>query len=290
MSQSDPSEFQQRGTALYDYGRAILRSCKADSRFPYCVYISPDIHEPGPAPQLIVGMHGTGRNAVEYRDWFAEFGRWNRCVILAPLFPIGVLGDDNRDGYKYILEGDIRYDEILLAMVAEVEQHYGLSFPKFALWGFSGGGHFTHRFLLLHPERLWAAAIGAPGSITQIDPARDWWVGTRNMQEIFGIALDAEAVSKVAVQMIVGGADRETWEITHKPGGRHWMEGANDAGATRPDRLETLRQNFATHGIAAQLEIVPGVSHDAARVMSRVQNFLARTLRKLRTEAQEPQA
>ncbi len=288
MSQSGTSELRQRGRALYDYGRTILYASQVDARFPFCLYVPPDIHEPGPAPHLVVCMHGTGRNVAEYRDWFAEFGRWNRCVILAPLFPAGPLGDRDRDGYKYILEGGIRYDRVLLGMVAEVEALYGLRLPRFALWGFSGGGHFTHRFLLLHPGRLWAACIGAPGSVTQIDPGRDWWVGTRDMERVFGVALDLPALRQVAVHMIVGGADRETWEITHKPGARRWMEGANDAGATRPDRLETLRRNFVEHGIDARIEVVPGVSHDAARVVPRVQTFLARALGQLRASEAAP--
>ena len=290
MTQNEPTELQRRGRALYDFGRTILYASRHDPRFPFCLYVPPDIHEPGPAPQLIVGMHGTGRNVAEYRDWFAQFGQWNRCVILAPLFPAGVRGDRDRDGYKYVLEGDIRYDRVLLAMVDELEDLYGLRFPRFALWGYSGGGHFTHRFLLLHPGRLWAVSIGAPGSVTQIDPNRDWWVGIRNMEAIFGTAPDLDAMRRVAIHMVVGDADRETWEITHKPGGRRWMEGANDAGPTRPDRLETLRRNFAEHGIEAQLEIVPGVSHDAARVVPRVQGFFARTLRRMRAGTTEQAA
>jgi dienelactone hydrolase len=281
MSDAEP-ELQQRGRALYDFGRTILYASREDPRFAFCLYVPPDIHADGPAPELIVSMHGTGRNVAEYRDWFAEFARWNRCVILAPLFPAGVRGDRDRDGYKYILEGDIRYDRVLLGMVAEVEALYGLSFPRFALWGYSGGGHFTHRFFLLHPGRLWAASIGAPGSVTQIDPERDWWVGTRNMEAMFGNAPDLDAMRRVAVHMVVGGADRETWEINHKPGARRWMEGANDAGATRPERLETLRRNFEAHGIKAEFELVPGVSHDGARIAPRVQEFLARTLRRMR--------
>ncbi|HWX48345.1 MAG TPA: alpha/beta hydrolase [Roseomonas sp.] len=288
MTQTETSEKQQRGSALYDYGNTILYASRHDPRFSWCLYVPPDIHEPGPAPELIVSMHGTGRNVADYRNWFSDFGRWNRCVVLAPLFPAGVRGDGDRDGYKYIQEGEIRYDEVLLAMVAEVEERYGLRFPRFALWGFSGGGHFAHRFLLLHPQRLWAVSIGAPGSVTLLDPDHDWWVGTRDMQRLFGIAPDIAAMRRVAVHMAVGGADRETWEITHRPGTRHWMEGANDAGATRPDRLETLRRNFAAHGIEAQLDILPGVAHDGARVVTKAQDFFARRLRAMRagTEGQ----
>ena len=112
------------------------------------------------------------------------------------------------------------------------------------------------------------------------------------MDELFGTAPDLEAMRRFAVQMIVGGADAhlETWEITHQPGAPRWMEDANDAGATRPERLESLRRNFAAHGIDAQLEIVPGVSHDAARVVPRVQSVFARTLRRMRAPAAEQAA
>ena len=37
-------------------------------------------------------------------------------------------------------------------------------FQRFALFGYSGGGHFVHRFFMLHPQRLWALSIGAPAA------------------------------------------------------------------------------------------------------------------------------
>src|SRR5690606_36431149 len=50
---------------------------------------------------------------------FSSFGKWHHCIILVPLFPIGVCGDDYRDGYKDMAEKDIRYDQVLLHMVEE---------------------------------------------------------------------------------------------------------------------------------------------------------------------------
>lgn len=244
----------------------------------------PSLGRGGPGPELVVAMHGTGRGFVGYRDAFAEFGRWNNCIILAPLFPIGVLGDDNRDGFKYMREGGIRYDHVLLAMVEEVAQRYGLNFERFGLFGYSGGGHFTHRFLMLQPQRLWAAAIGAPGSVTLLDPTRDWWVGTRNMAELFGTAPDVEAMRQVPVQMIVGAADLETWEITHKEGGRNWMPDANHAGATRPERLASLRKSFEEAGIAVRFDLVANMAHDGLRAVPRVQDFFADVLARKRAD------
>ena len=217
-----------------------------------------------------------------YRDAFSAFARWNNCIILAPLFPIGVMGDGNRDGFKYMREGNLRYDQVLLAIVEEISERYRLSFERFGLFGYSGGGHFTHRFLMLQPNRLWGVSIGAPGSVTLLDPTRDWWVGTRNFAELFGQELDIPAMKQVAVQMIVGAADLETWEITHKPGGRNWMPDANHAGTNRPERLASLRDNFAAHGIAARFDLVPNTPHDGVKVVPVVEDFFAGELRRIR--------
>lgn len=276
------AEAAARAKALYEYGPTSIYSSKHDPRFPYCLYVPPSLGEGGEKPELVVAMHGTGRGFTGYRDAFSSFARWNNCIILAPLFPIGVMGDGYRDGFKYMREGNLRYDHVLLAIVEEVSARYGIAFDRFGLFGYSGGGHFTHRFLMLQPHKLWGASIGAPGSVTLLDPSRDWWVGTRNFAELFGQELDIPAMKQVAVQMVVGAADLETWEITHKPGGRNWMPDANHAGTNRPERLASLRDNFAAHGIKARFDLVPNTPHDGVKVVPVVEDFFAGELRRIR--------
>ena len=280
ISAPDPTA---RARAIYDLGHTAIFAAKADPRFHYCLYVPPKVGE-GAKVDLLVAVHGTGRTSfLDFRDGFAEFGRWNDCAVLCPIFPVGVLGDGNRSGYKYMAEGDIRYDEILLKMLDEVAAKYGQDWSRFAMFGFSGGGHFTHRFAILHPARLWAASIGAPGSVTLLDPNRDWWIGIRNIKQRFGIDFDAAALARVPMQMIVGEADLETWEITHKPGGTYWMDGANDAGRTRPERLQALKASFESAGVDVRFDLVPGVSHDRLKVLDRVKNFVADVLRAKRS-------
>ena len=276
------AEAAARAKALYEYGPTSIYSSKHDPRFPYCLYVPPSLGQGGEKPELIVAMHGTGRGFAGYRDAFSAFARWNNCIILAPLFPIGVMGDGYRDGFKYMREGNLRYDHVLLAIVEEVSERYGIAFDRFGLFGYSGGGHFAHRFLMLQPNKLWGVSIGAPGSVTLLDPSRDWWVGTRNFAELFGQELDIPAMKQVAVQMVVGAADLETWEITHKPGGRNWMPDANHAGTNRPERLASLRDNFAAHGIAARFDLVPNTPHDGVKVVPVVEDFFAGELRRIR--------
>jgi poly(3-hydroxybutyrate) depolymerase len=279
---SDGAAPEARAQAIYDLGPTAIFACRADPRFHYCLYVPPSVGK-GAKVDLLVAVHGTSRTSfLDFRDGFAEFGRWNDVAILCPIFPIGVRGDGNRSGYKYMEEGDIRYDLLLMAMVEEVAAKYRQDWSQFAMFGFSGGGHFTHRFAILHPDRLWAACIGASGSVTLLDAGRDWWVGIRDLKQRFGIDFDAAALARVPVQMLVGDADLETWEITHKPGGTYWMEGANDAGRTRPERLRALADSFEKAGVSVRFDLVPGVSHDRMKVVPRVQDFLAGVLAKRR--------
>lgn len=263
---------------VYDFEKTAIFALKSDPRFHYCMYVPRGLGKDEQV-DLFVAVHGSSRTSyLEFRDGFAEFGRWNRCAILCPVFPIGVLGDGGRHGYKYMEEGDIRYDLVLLSMIEEVSAKYGQDWNQFALFGYSGGGHFAHRFSILHPDKLWAVSIGAPGSVTLLDTKRNWWVGIADLEQRFGVSFNAAALARLPVQMLVGEVDLETWEITHKPGTKYWMEGANDAGSTRPERLQALRQSFELAGVNVRFDLVPGVSHDRMKFINRVQDFLANVL------------
>ena len=272
-----------RARAIYDYGDTAIFASTEDPRFHMLLYVPPAAAE-GRKVDLLVAIHGTGRtSAVEFRDGFAEFGLYNDCAVLCPIFPVNVLGDGERSGYKFLIEGDIRYDHVLLSMVEEMARKYDQDWSKFALFGYSGGGQFTNRFAVVHPEKLWAASIGAPGTVSLLDPDRDWWVGVRNLAAVFGKPFDAEALKSVPVHMVVGSADLETWEITRKPGSFQYMEGANDAGGTRPARLHRLKQSFEQAGVKVHLDEIPGISHDRMKCIGHVKAFLARVLKEKRS-------
>jgi pimeloyl-ACP methyl ester carboxylesterase len=280
---SPQDEAAGRGKSYYEFGSTTVFALRSDPRFAYTLYVPRTILAPNNDVELVVVMHGTGRQFMQYRDAFAEFGRWKNCVVLCPLFPVGVRGDGNRDGFKHLIEGDIRYDRVLLDMVDEIGNRYGKHFHQFALFGFSGGGQFANRFAYLHPERLWAVSIGAPGSVTRLDIERDWWVGLRGFEQRFCKAFDLAVLCRVPVHMVVGKADIEMWEITHREGGRHYMLGANDAGATRPERLRTLKASFEAAGVRVQLDELDNVPHNGLLATDAVQDFFAEVLHSRRS-------
>ena len=242
---------------------------RSEPRVSWCMHVPPGFAESPEGHSLVVAVHGTGRGAQAYRDAFSAYAAENRWVILAPLFPVGVRGDGNPDGYKQLLEGELRYDLLLLAMVDELGEVLGVKFPRFKLFGFSGGGHFAHRFLYLHPDRLDAVSVGSPGGITRIDVTRDWWLGTRNLKERFGRDLDLEAVRQVRVQLLVGGDDTQALPVP-----QHLLALLGDL---RPNRLafnNALYANYEQHGLDVRQAVVSRVKHEGLKLVDAAATFL----------------
>ena len=258
----------------YAIGRTALFASQVDQRFSYCLYIPQSFREEGENTYpLAVIMHGSLRDAQAYRDRFIAWAEEAQVVLLAPLFPGGIIVPGDVSNYRFMEWHGIRFDHVLLAMIDEVAPIYRILKERFLLHGFSAGGHFAHRFFYLHPQRLAGVSIGAPGAVTLLDKAHDWWVGVRDLEARFGIPLNIPAMREVPVQMVVGGDDTETWEITITPGHERWMPGANLAGASRVERMASLRDSFERNGIAVQLDVVPGVAHSHAGVVGAVETF-----------------
>jgi pimeloyl-ACP methyl ester carboxylesterase len=263
----------------YERGATTYFASRVDQRFGYYLYVPPHFTlEDAQRFDLCVLVHGTGRTPSVYRDLFRDFADANDAIVLAPLFPASINRPGELSNYKFIAFEGIRYDHVLLAMVDEVRARYALTPRPFALFGFSGGAHFAHRFAYLHPDQLLAVSIGAPGMVTLLDPSLPWWRGTQDLEQRFGRTVDLDALRRVQVQMVVGAQDVETWEITIQPDSPFWMEGANAAGVTRIDRLRTLERNFNNNGIAVRFDLVEGIAHNGYAVLAPVQAFFADVL------------
>lgn len=271
-----------RRLLYYEKGSTSQFACATDQRFSFCLHVPHDYDEAAADRwPLIVLIHGTERGSQKYRDLFAQFADQERAIVLSPLFPCGIDEPLDLENYKFIEYRGIRFDRVLLSMVEQIGKRYRLDAQRFLIHGFSGGGHFVHRFLYLHPGRLRAASIGAPGMVTLLDSTLPWWVGTADLERHFGIGVDVAAMREVAIQMAVGDADTETWEITVPPQSRLYMPGVNDAGRTRIERLRSLAASFEREGITVRFDLVPQVKHEGwhPRFLQTVQDFFAGVLR-----------
>ncbi|MCG8443790.1 MAG: hypothetical protein MI723_18465 [Caulobacterales bacterium] len=276
----------ERTKQIYFRGATTVFASSFDARFSFGLYVPRLLSaEALEETTILVSVHGTLREQARYRDFFSEFAEYNHCIVLAPLFPCNVFGDGAMTGYKYILERDVRYDRVLIEMVDEARAFLNVRNPKFLLFGFSGGGQFAHRFALLQPERLQGVSIGAPGSVTNPVSGRPYWVGTADFEERFGRAFDPKRLEGLPIHLVIGADDAATWEITHRPGDPTYMEGANEAGASRQERLDTLARGFEACGAHVTVDRVDGVAHNSEHLVPFAKRFFIETLRAARAES-----
>lgn len=271
-----PAREQTAPLNFYRRGRTPIFASRMDQRFSWCCYM-PSGYDPAgeKVHPLAVLVHGSLRDADILRDEFIDFAEEQQCVLLAPLFPAGIHDPEDLHNYKHLIYHGIRYDLILLDMIEELAARYRVRSDKVLMHGFSGGAQFAHRFLYLHPGRLRAVSIGAPGTVTLPDDSASWWVGVKGMEEIFGQRFDVEAMRRVAVQLVIGDADIETWDVTVGPKSPFWMNGINDSGDTRVERLHRLEKRLKAIGIEPRFDTVPGISHDGTGIQGPVKAFFS---------------
>lgn len=287
-------------------GSTPLKALNSDPRVSYNLYIPPSHYNPDPnrisstegegshpsytLPRipLIVSIHGTGRDAGSCRRRLIPLAESHRCAILAPLFPAGLDDELDLDSYKLLRSKKLRSDLALLDIIAEVAIRYpGIETERFFLVGFSGGGQFVHRFLYVHPERVTAASIGAPGRVTRFDKTKKWPQGVADLGDVFGkngdTEMNVEMLKKVkAIQMIVGGDDTEVpgndfneWISKMKGERPECMPGTLES--MRISRVETLKrlyEEWRSLGISLRVVVVAGVKHDSNGVQPAVERFL----------------
>ena len=264
-SLSSPSSLRPNS---YLTGRTPFIACRADPRFSYCLYV------PENPAGICVYVHGTYRDAALYRDNLISFAEKNRCLILAPLFPAGLIEPNDVDNYKHLVFHDIRFDVVLLHMINEVSSRYAVSGERFLLGGFSGGAQFAQRFFYLHPQRLQGVSLAAPGRVTLLDTAHDWWAGIRNIEALFGQTIDTQALQHVPVQLVIGADDSH--DITISPESPYWTEAANVAGTSRLERVQTLYEHYQQQGIEVRLDILDGIGHEGLPLLAKSTEFFER--------------
>ncbi|CAK7224566.1 hypothetical protein SCUCBS95973_005560 [Sporothrix curviconia] len=245
---------------------------------------------------LMVWVHGTLRNTAPITTDLAAFADANRCACLAPLFPANMDGPSDLDAYKLVLQSrTLRSDRVLLAILDEVAACWpGIATNRVYLGGFSGGGQFAHRFLYLHPARLAAVGVGAPGRPTFLDETQPWPAGVQDVEALTGRAVDKAAIARVAVQLAIGSEDsavhggKEFWvwlrELKAKMAGDDGASGKSGGGGgggglplsfgSRLDSTKELQRQWKEDGIESTLTVVDGFAHDGKGVRPHILAFL----------------
>lgn len=290
---------------LYSKLKTASFTCEADPRASFCLYIpmthpvsrlhageSLDPHQP--AYPLVVLIHHTYLNGESMRNFFSDWAENNQCVLLSVLFPFsfrpvssldydtGVFSrrclwqnGEFADYYKYMRDPSptdpVRYDLLILDMIRTVDREWGsIETERFCIAGYSAGGQAALRFFYLHPDKIKAAAIGAPGGFTSIDPSMAWPEGTADVQDMFGVEVTHERLAhsgaQARVQLCIGQLD-----TGRKDGGTH----------SRPQILDAIAKDLKAAGLVHEMVTVPGIGHEGFEEAYAVQmEFLEKYLRK----------
>ncbi len=289
-------------------GRIPFRLSRSHPSVSYTLYIPSHAYNPDPSRSsqeppynlprlpLVVTIHGTSRDAEACRDRLREFADKHHVAVLAPFFPAGITSALDLDSYKLLRTPTFNSDRILLSIIDdEIAQIWpGISTSRFFLTGYSGGGQFVLRMLYIHPSRLHAVSIGAPGRPTFLDENEPWPRGIGNLETIFGdgTKIDIDAIRAVkGIQLLVGSEDNfihggeefmgflEQFKAKMRESGAADQQAALDPSLGgmkegRLDGLTKLRDSWKDRGIEARFDVVPGVAHDSSKMSSTVMEFL----------------
>jgi pimeloyl-ACP methyl ester carboxylesterase len=247
-------------------GKVHARHVTGDAALRYFLYVPHNINTQ--ACQF-VSVHGVSRNAMEHAERFAQLAEQYGAILVAPFFSKRHFSDYQRLGR----EGNgRRADHALQQITREVESLTGVSSNKIALFGFSGGGQFAHRYTMAWPEHVHKVIIGAAGWYTHPETSSKFPYGIAPTPKLNGVVFDVKKFLHVPACVLVG-----QWDIKHDPGLNQSTRIQRQQGSTRLERgrrwVDAMNQAAIAHGMetAYAFSLLPGVNHDFTSAMKNSQ-------------------
>lgn len=146
---------------------------------------------------------------------------------------------------------------------------------KVLMMGFSSPGIFTHRFAMLHPERVMAAWVcgeaAAPIPADEMEGTPlDYPLGVRNLESLTGKPFDLEAYRRIPHFVCVG--EHDTREINDPTNpeifpGWHWQFIASHFGSTNPERVRFFYDYLISIGVPAEFRLYEDTGHEITEEM-----------------------
>lgn len=158
-------------------GAVTKRTLQGEPPLTYFAYIPREGQRQG---RVFVSVHGISRNAQEHLSGFAPQAERYGAVMLAPLFPEKDFPDYQRLGASAVeTRADVVFDRVL----ADASSWLGIAPFPLRIFGFSGGGQFSHRYALFHPSHIAGMVLAAPGWYTFPDPDQRYPLGLRSSRD-----------------------------------------------------------------------------------------------------------
>jgi hypothetical protein len=227
---------------------------------------------------ILIVMHGTGRDAAEYRDDWTPLVRDRNVLVLVPEF-----SDDDYPGVSYNTGNMLDEDEkplpeeqwtfqVIEDLFDHVVDDVDSEATSYAMFGHSAGAQFVHRFVEFGgSDRVRIAVAANAGWYTTMDDAQDFPYGladSPSSEKDMGPALATPLV------ILLGADDIDAENDSLRRDAASDLQGIN--------RLERGLNYFLTSREMAadrslpfdwRLVVVPGIAHehtDMAQVAAQI--------------------
>lgn len=229
--------------------------------------------------RIVVVMHGTNRNAAEYRDSWVPLIAHHPWVVVAPEFDradfpgvaaynLGGVVDDSGDP----VSPSAWTFSYLEPLVEEARARSGVHDASFDLFGHSAGAQFVHRYLEFVPHAPVRRAVAAnAGWYTEPDPDVTFPYGLADAPR----PVDLPTLLNRDLTVLLGSDDVEEENLRQD-------DGASRQGPTRIDRGQRFYQVASAQARDLDtpfhwtLQVVPGVAHDHAAMSAAAADVFAR--------------
>ncbi len=238
-------------------GAIQLQRLKAPEPLRYYTYV-PDTFRAG--NQIVVVVHGISRNAREHIVTFAPFAQRSGVALVAPLFDREHCRGFQQLGWN---GAGWRVDHLLQAVIHEVANETKAAQGRFALFGYSGGAQFAHRYALAHPRHVSCLATCASGYYTWPTTEQPFPYGADCRGLPGNLALQLDAFLNIATLTTVGLRDTSRDRALRKSPELDVLQ-----GRTRVERARRWVEALVTASLERGLEpqhhfaTVDDVGHD----------------------------
>lgn len=113
--------------------------------------------------KILVCIHGISRKNKVQIQLLKPYASKNDTILIAPLF-----SNKYHPSYQRLEVGldGLRSDELLNNVIIDVENRFLIKIEKFALFGFSAGAQFSHRYAFCYPHKISRLVVCAAGWYT----------------------------------------------------------------------------------------------------------------------------
>ena len=276
--------------------------------YPYYLYIPPELNTAEARAKehtLLVITNNTGKisdnfevheaDALRRMEQLPPLAEGLRVAVLMPVFP---RPESDWKIYTQSLDRDSlltskpeyrRFYLQLLAMIDDARTRlgaeYGLNFERRVLMsGFSAQAMFANRFTFIHPDRVKAIAIGAPGGwpIAPVTADHETFlrypIGVGDFREVTGQPINMRQLRQIPMLIYMGDQD----DNDAVPYGDAYENQDREViiprfGRTPIERWNAARTLYTRAGLHAEFKLYPGVGHTITDQMrSDTQMFLQR--------------